>query len=1291
MTILYANRVREVCSATGSLNLTLQGAVSGFASFTSKIPTGSKVPYVLLDGNGVAWEVGIGTLASATELQRTTVRDSSATADRVNSEDAGTPVKISLSTNQHEVFIGTAADLVFSKDENGQIADPSAIRASLFVDTIADMTALTSLVDGESVIVAGSATLGDGLGGIYYWDAEDAGAENPPESYEHDTEATGLFKRVQIDIQGLVRDGVFEIDAAQADTTGASLYLFFRKKATAATAWARWVADYAASKVSLGIRYGQSSAEKFFAHVYSIGDSRDRFEVVDPIVLPTRANANDLYTRALTWLSSVSELALSAATPTAGQAASYYEIPRTKGGYLFGVYETIAALKAVDAAAMANNGVKALVLGISAIGDCEAFYVAWNATSSASGDDLLVFRPSTGSASSGDGRWLRRAVNGDMPLSFGCLPTNAAATNDTAFSAMRTALGATFEIDLGRRVYPVTAKPSGPYRNGWFSIDNADGAATVLYPQRDTHRVRPFLITDDDRYNGWPCDNAVAYQSRNGPIVSLIYSQSAQHGALDHKPVMAFSKNGGQSFPRRQILNDGRGQGARQTFASCIGNGQYFRVDRLGSSPYDHELYSKRIAEYYEDLEATVVTTMGSGVVEIRHANHGCRVGDLVNIVTFSSAIDGITPSGFYEVTGVNANGFQITTTGSGSAGASATRTLSIDYLETQWRPIAFSGGDNLSDALQTFSGSWVAPPTEFQGMAYKPTSGDSRGRLVIGFAGGSGNPSGAHVMVIEDPLDDANIAITRVTSLNGNTEPNFDYHAASDTFFFATRQQDNASDGPIFGWSDDDFATIDAYEEGPNGYFAETNNISIANDGVNVYMLTGGDRKRLGANGDPGRIPIYWMRATIANAKANLWDAFEIIQISDCWRGDAHGSDGANGVGQPSMCYINGQLFCFWMTENAQTSLDAGEKMTPDIHACVIDLRGESSVADATGVAGGVLAAYPYGSPPRPLIMSASDSLLDNRTFEIADQGTSQSTDGVKSINRWGASFQGSTGTWEQIAFTQGQLDGPPGEPRYYGRLTVSGSPAADVGFWQDIESVRTLAGQRCLADLWLRAPNGAGEYEVLLTQKFGSGGSPSADREHVVTVRLQENVWTRVTPYYQIDDIANKTIGTTVDTSSLRLEVRNPRSETFVLEVANADLWGAPPSYPPDFIMPRSRREEKARCARWFRRFTVNASQIVAMGHVMTTTTANFLLLHGEMRKRDPALTFSAATSFRTRSGTGGAITCTAIDTVASIVAPPDRSSFKATVASGLTVGQGCQLEAVSNNQYIDVSCEY
>lgn len=373
--LITANRVREACSASGTQNLTLIGAISGFSTFSSKVQAGSLVPYVLLDGNGVDWETGFGTLTSASELARTTVLDSSTTEDRVNSNEDGTPIKITLSTNQHEVFIGVHHKTIFQLDENGAIVDPGPIRTSIFVETLADMTALAGLVDNETVFLIGSASINDGKGGVFYWDAEDGGAEDGVDTFEHDTE-DGLFKRVRFDGQKFVKS-------------------------------------------------------------YSPGTNADRVELEKPVVLPTRVDASGLKARALSWLSGVSRLVFARAdAANDATAADHYEIPVTKGGYLFGVYPTITALKAIDAAAFCANGDRALVLGATTLGDCEAFYVTWTSASSATADDALTFRPSTGAASSGNGRWLR--VNSDPNATFADSDATPSIANKRYFTTAAT-------------------------------------------------------------------------------------------------------------------------------------------------------------------------------------------------------------------------------------------------------------------------------------------------------------------------------------------------------------------------------------------------------------------------------------------------------------------------------------------------------------------------------------------------------------------------------------------------------------------------------------------------------------------------------------------------------------------------------------------------------------------------------------------------------------------------------------------------------------------------------------
>ena len=94
MALVLADRVKETTTSTGTGNITLAGASTGFQAFS--VVGNGNTTYYTISGQGTAeWEVGIGTYTAAgTVLARTTVLASS---------NAGSLVTFSAGTK--DVFV----------------------------------------------------------------------------------------------------------------------------------------------------------------------------------------------------------------------------------------------------------------------------------------------------------------------------------------------------------------------------------------------------------------------------------------------------------------------------------------------------------------------------------------------------------------------------------------------------------------------------------------------------------------------------------------------------------------------------------------------------------------------------------------------------------------------------------------------------------------------------------------------------------------------------------------------------------------------------------------------------------------------------------------------------------------------------------------------------------------------------------------------------------------------------------------------------------------------------------
>lgn len=74
---MYANLVRETTTTTGTGDVTLAGAVTGFRSFNTAFGVNPRFYYEIRSATVTDWEIGVGYLSGSTTLVRETVIDSS--------------------------------------------------------------------------------------------------------------------------------------------------------------------------------------------------------------------------------------------------------------------------------------------------------------------------------------------------------------------------------------------------------------------------------------------------------------------------------------------------------------------------------------------------------------------------------------------------------------------------------------------------------------------------------------------------------------------------------------------------------------------------------------------------------------------------------------------------------------------------------------------------------------------------------------------------------------------------------------------------------------------------------------------------------------------------------------------------------------------------------------------------------------------------------------------------------------------------------------------------------------
>jgi hypothetical protein len=136
MALILKDRVRETSSSSGTGNITLGGAISGYQTFNAAIASGSTVYYTihnLTAGVDSEWEVGLGTFTSPATLARTTVLSSSNSGSAVNFTAGASGLEVFITQPAEEaVYINQATGKVEAFGNGANIISFVAVTSDLF-------------------------------------------------------------------------------------------------------------------------------------------------------------------------------------------------------------------------------------------------------------------------------------------------------------------------------------------------------------------------------------------------------------------------------------------------------------------------------------------------------------------------------------------------------------------------------------------------------------------------------------------------------------------------------------------------------------------------------------------------------------------------------------------------------------------------------------------------------------------------------------------------------------------------------------------------------------------------------------------------------------------------------------------------------------------------------------------------------------------------------------------------------------------------------------------------------
>jgi hypothetical protein len=264
-------------------------------------------------------------------------------------------------------------------------------------------------------------------------------------------------------------------------------------------------------------------------------------------------------------------------------------------------------------------------------------------------------------------------------------------------------------------------------------------------------------------------------------------------------------------------------------------------------------------------------------------------------------------------------------------------------------------------------------------------------------------------------------------------------------------------------------------------------------------------------------------------------------------------------------------------------------------------------------------------------------DFFINQRAF------TSVTADVTYGFDRWMLMKSGGTTTYTPQTFTPGTAPVVGYEGVNFARIATTGQSASgDYSILsQRIEDVRTFANQTVTVSFWAKANTGTPKVAVEFVQSFGSGGSPSADVNTYISNVTLSTSWTRYSVTGTVPSISGKTIGTTVNTSSLRLylwtsagSTFNARTGSIGVQNADIDIWGvqaeAGSVATPFETATGTIQGELAACQRYYQLVASGASKIICTGFAGNGTNFRGVIHMKVTMRTAPTLSATSGTNY-------------------------------------------------------------